>query len=147
MGFAPVTAVHVVQRPGPLVCPDASGAQVVIAPLQPFGVRPTQQLARPSTIRRNTRRRGSPGTRLAPLPEQPPWLLATQVPWTAPASKATVTQMSPLGHWLSSLHPPQRFGVEKPHVGDPAVVQSVEEVQLPGTQEPDRHTYGFVGVL
>jgi hypothetical protein len=38
---------------------------------------------------------------------QPPALLATQVPETAPASKTAVTQMSPVGHWSSAEHPPQ----------------------------------------
>ncbi len=137
-----MTAAHVVQRPGPLVWPDVSGAHVVTAPLHPFGVSPTQQSPTEHEPPQHSSA-GLAGQVLAPLPTQPPWFLGTQVPCTTPASKAAVTQMSALGHWLSSVHPPQKLGAEKPQVGDPPDVQSAEDVQLPGTQEPETHTNGF----
>lgn len=49
-------------------------------------------------------------------------------------------QTSPEGHCESLAQPPHTLGVEKPHVGAPAVVQPVSPVQLPGWHEPATQT-------
>jgi hypothetical protein len=69
----------------------------------------------------------------------PPWFAATHAPTFSPASGDVTTQIWPLVHCPSSVHPPQTLGVAKPHVGEPDCVEqyvSDGPEQLPATQAP-----------
>jgi hypothetical protein len=75
-------------------------------------------------------------TALLWLVVQPPALAKTQEPCVDPVA---VTQICELEHCPSLVHPPQKFGVAKPHVGVGAA-QAESAVQLPSAHEPAMHT-------
>lgn len=126
-----MTAAHVVHTPP--IAPVVSALQAVLAP-QNVGDPATQQF--PGT--QLPAQHSSPGltehcTSVAVTEEQPV-AFATHVPWAR-------LQMSPAVHCESSVHPPQTFGVVNPH-DDVAPLQSAFELQFPGMQAPELHTYG-----
>jgi hypothetical protein len=132
-----VTTAQVTQMPPP-VAALVSDLQVAVAPqkLVVFAVGRQQSPGTHDPAQHSSLALREHAESVRPAVQ--PVAAATHVPRLA--SPAFVSQMFPLEHCESEVHPPHTFGVERPQVGV-GVLQSAFELQLPGMQAPALQTY------